>query len=115
MRGRLSTGNRSVMAFAASPPNRVALLPQVGDTLIPQALFYQSTLDDVARNVHALKTFAEAGGLMTGICLTRDTLPPQLLNYLPRWPDGVVWAWATRRSAVTRSQTDWETTADEAR
>ena len=32
MSGRLSTGNRSVLAFAASPLKRVALLPQVGDT-----------------------------------------------------------------------------------
>src|SRR5215471_5300665 len=33
------------------------------------------------------------------------------LNHLPRWPDDVALAWATRRSAITRSQTDRETAA----
>src|SRR5215471_368943 len=30
------------------------------------------------------------------------------LNHLPRWPDDVALAWAMRRSAITRSQTDRE-------
>src|SRR5215467_6131742 len=49
-------------------------------------------------------------------CKTPKGYPPKpghvcILNHLPRGPDGVAWAGATHRSAITRSQKNQETLA----